>query len=579
MDIKLISKLFFLTCMVISCVVNAGPLYEAVKDGNSESVRQLLHNGADPNDILDDPMADYDNFSSLCLAAYWGNTEIIELLCKAGAPVNYVIRDNRDFDGETPLTLAVGKNRIAAVEMLINYGAHVNKSVDPGRELINPVMEELRDLTPLSIAAILGYTEIIELLCKAGAEVNYVVPDNPNYKDATPLVMAVINNQVAAVEMLIKYRAYVNINRPINPSIEDFNNFTPLCLAAYFGHVEIIDLLCKAGAQVDYVITNNPVGWNGSTPLCVAIEKNQIAAAQMLINHGANVNRSIDAPDTDDHNLTPLCIAVLYGQREIIETLCKAGANVDYIVNDNPQGWEGYDCIRLAMDKGDLQTVKKLVEAGASTVGAQNFDENDFDPDVTPEVRQQIHGYIAKAPALQSLLRKLRDIHNLDEIIHEHKQKIARLTQIFNEYTAIDFKQAEHTKARIANLVNEAQECTARIRVLAPEITELVQQGVDLNCQDLQGNTPLHYLNGFGDPQVPTYLDMLARLVINRGANPNIVNDKGDTPLSCAARCGNSRMIKYLLTHGAEPEMGNNLFLAALEGGQWVNINRRLFWT
>lgn len=59
--------------------------------------------------------------------------------------------------------------------------------------------------------------------------------------------------------------------------------WTPLHHAAYGGHVEIIELLLKAGAAVD------AAALNGGTPLMRAIQSSRPSCVDVLLQAGADV--------------------------------------------------------------------------------------------------------------------------------------------------------------------------------------------------------------------------------------------------------------------------------------------------
>lgn len=99
------------------------PLIAAAREGNTAAVRKLVRSGADPN-------------------APWG-------------PLNW-----------TPLMHAISRYQIAAVEALLDAGADVNRTGDDETE---PRTKQ-RDVTPLMMAAGYGYTPIVELLLRHGAD-------------------------------------------------------------------------------------------------------------------------------------------------------------------------------------------------------------------------------------------------------------------------------------------------------------------------------------------------------------------------------------------------------------------------
>ncbi len=83
-----------------------------------------------------------------------GNISAINALLASGANINA-----KNFEGWTPLHMAVMKNSRDIVELLISKGADVNAKGSRG-------------LTPLHGAAIKGQRDIAELLISKGANVN-----------------------------------------------------------------------------------------------------------------------------------------------------------------------------------------------------------------------------------------------------------------------------------------------------------------------------------------------------------------------------------------------------------------------
>jgi uncharacterized protein len=96
------------------------------------------------------------------------------------------------------------------------------------------------------------------------------------------------------------------------------DGWTPLHLAAFFGHSKIAELLLGHGADVA-ALSRNP---NGNTPLHAALAGNQKMVIGLLIGGGANVN----APDAAGWH--PLHLAAANNNLEAIKTLIAQGANV-----------------------------------------------------------------------------------------------------------------------------------------------------------------------------------------------------------------------------------------------------------
>lgn len=149
----------------------------------------------------------------------------------------------------------------------------------------------------------------VERLIDKGADVN-----NRDYAEFTPLIDAVFKENNDLVEVLIKAGANVN------SVVEDADKLTALHAAVERGISKTVRILIEAGADVDQVDDN------GSTPLYKAALRGSIEKVNLLINADADV----DIPDRDGE--TPLYIASQMGFDIIVKALIKAGANV-YIKN------------------------------------------------------------------------------------------------------------------------------------------------------------------------------------------------------------------------------------------------------
>jgi uncharacterized protein len=127
----------------------------------------------------------------------------------------------------TALMTAINHNDILAVQNLIQKGADVNE------------LDAHQD-APLVIAAYKGYTEIVEKLLEAGADVSAV---DPGMK-ATALHAAAYAGRTEAARLLIAYKIDIDKQGP-------YNGYTALHDAIWQNNVETAQVLIEAGAKLD----------------------------------------------------------------------------------------------------------------------------------------------------------------------------------------------------------------------------------------------------------------------------------------------------------------------------------------
>lgn len=187
--------------------------------------------------------------------------------------------------GITPLHYAaIGDDQKIAAQ-LIKAGARLNARTKTG-------------ITPLYGAVSQGKEEMVDFLISKGARVNETTDDG-----ASPL-HAVTKKNIA--EMLVAAGAPVKARNKFG--------FTPLHIAANYGHVQVADYLLSKGAELE---SRTDTGW---TPLMEAVFCKKKTMVDFLISKGAHVNARTRCGSS------PLEIAVNFRYNEIAQTLKKNGA-------------------------------------------------------------------------------------------------------------------------------------------------------------------------------------------------------------------------------------------------------------
>lgn len=183
------------------------PLLYAVWDQNTDLVRRLLDNGADPNQQETILKRGKPAFP-LLLAAEKDekdddtSTAIINIFLAAGARLN-----DQDREGFSALHMAAVCHKPSALKTLLQHGANMNPRL-------------LNGSLPIHSAASRGTAKNVEILLDAGAEINVL-----NHGGRTPLHWAADNGNWETIETLLDRGALADVK-----SIDDGAN-TPLDMA------------------------------------------------------------------------------------------------------------------------------------------------------------------------------------------------------------------------------------------------------------------------------------------------------------------------------------------------------------
>lgn len=155
------------------------------------------------------------------------------------------------------------------------------------------------------------------------------------------LLTFVAENDLTQAHNAIKSGAYINFsNKEYWPAV---------CVAAYLGHCEMIELLVSSGAYIDAKTHD------GQTALHIACDRKQIHAARKLIELGANVNQR------DKYKQLPIEISVKYKNDALTQALISSGAIKEF-----------GSALHLACSRTNITLAKSLVTAGASINGLDN---------------------------------------------------------------------------------------------------------------------------------------------------------------------------------------------------------------
>jgi ankyrin repeat protein len=197
-------------------------LIAAVKQDNSELVRDLLNKGARV-----DYQLDANNGTALYFAVLQGSEKIVHLLLDKQANPN-----DAQNAGENILNKALSNIRL--LELLLQYNADPNSNGEAIDKASLPIMR----------AVDANNTAAVELLMQYGANA-----DVYDYGVPYPLITAIKREQVTMIGVLLKYNVDTNViynaTSPEN-CVQGEKNVSPSSIALATKNQRVITLLAKA---------------------------------------------------------------------------------------------------------------------------------------------------------------------------------------------------------------------------------------------------------------------------------------------------------------------------------------------
>ncbi|ETS82540.1 hypothetical protein PFICI_04416 [Pestalotiopsis fici W106-1] len=546
------------------------------------TVQQLLDSGFDPRAV------GFDGSTAIHIAAFQGNTELMNILLEHGLDV-----DVRSHDGSTALMRAAMAGHLAAVRKLIQAKADVNAADGDGRTammwamsrvchvgVLNHLLGRGADLhiqlltdgdTLLHDAARMGNLKGVRFLLD-----NQLNIESRNKLGKTPLMRAISANQVEVVKLLLDRGSDVNARGEL-VKVSDFTVSTsPLTEAIEIGNLDILQQLLAKGATIgvpeheeetallfalsrgrreqDKVVSlfldrGANANYNDSktktTLLLLAIRHNRFGCTNLLLERGADV-------DYEERNgFTALLYAARWGDAQIAETLLSHGANIEH------QDTNGFTALVLSATKGHLAVVRLLLDRGAN-IGHQTIKLG-----VTALIMSTMNGHIEVVKVL---------LDHGAEVGQQDEQSETPLTMAASrgcaEVTRMLLDRGSDPDHRNAADMSALAISTQKGHLSVVKI--LLEHGADVNITTANWNTPLIIASRFGYEQI-------AEVLLKRGPNIEACDDEGDPALLVAAARGHTEITKLLLDYGAQlssvsPSKNNRstLALASLGGHESV---------
>jgi ankyrin repeat protein/CHAT domain-containing protein len=439
------------------------------------------------------------------------------------------------------MSYAVNTNQMGLLKASVTLGADVNYKyaevlADTVRELssFGEIDEDTTNRSSPKIpedqvtaayeSAYRGYSDIFYFLTKHGARTDFI----RDYNFSPLFANATVDLAKYLVDTL-----HVHLN---DSAKNDYDTEYPLEKAAESGNMAVAKYLVSKGAKINPDVKKH-------SPVMAAFNAKQWDMVAWLLSQGAlfeNADRSsllvsaVQNKDTvsikklialgvdvnmPDNGVYPLVAAAC--DDTILQLLIANGANV------NSADERGNTALIKAASC-DINSVKTLIDHGASIDTPNNDGETALTESITGE-RDDVAELLIQSGADKSVLNK----------------------DLFGEFITHCEYGGDTSQTRIDTLLR----C-------------FMSQGIDINDTVGWNGTPLNQLVGY---------PLTVKMLLDAGANPNIENKYGETPIMNAVSSRNLVTIRLLLSAGAKTKIGNYdaLYTAVREGSE--DIAREIF--
>lgn len=237
------------------------------------------------------------NEQNLVYYSQEGNIDNVRLLIEAGVSANafyYEEKDKKKFY-YSPLYSAYTRNHLDVVELLLKNGANINFNDND-----NNIP------TPINYAIEQNNAELLQFFIKNGADVNF---NGKSDNELIPIYQTLKQKKYDLLEILIENKVDLNIIGAI------WGTVTPLTYVINKKDIKAVEILIKAGADLNLAVNSKE-----ETPLIVAIRKNYLEIFKLLIEKGADINK----PRKDGRS--PLAVAYQKRNEAFIQALVNAKA-------------------------------------------------------------------------------------------------------------------------------------------------------------------------------------------------------------------------------------------------------------
>jgi cytohesin len=400
------------------------------------------------------------------------------------------------LDAGAPMLQDLNVSAIAPTSTEAEEVRRIEAMIKDSPDLINA--KDNNGNTPLHTAAMKGEAVVVKFLLENGADV-----DARDINGQTPLYDASLNGHKSVVDLLIQSHA--------NVGAASWRSDTPLHAAAGKGFRSVVELLLAKGAEV------NAKTKEGTTPLHAAVVNGFKTIADLLLAHGADVNAiTTDARANGGQRFTgtPLHITAQTGDEGMASVLLEHKANLE-LYNEVTQ-----TPLDVAAQTSRIEIAKLFLEHGAKV--------NPPDP----------HGW---TPLYYALISRHEEMAAL--LLTNGADPNVKFEYSLNPRPGTGFPPG-------SNLVKKDYTPLLLATYLGnPNLVQLLLSNkADPNMKSAEGDTPLFNGLTYG---TPTLKRQMVLPLVAKGADVDIRDTQGMTPLMRAVQMGDNELVELFLAHKA----------------------------
>jgi len=481
----------------------------AIENSQYDIVKLLLDNGllvdtSNKNNVF------YKLLSALITAINNSQYKIINEI-KDHKQFNEVMKDFR----ETNVLITACKNiKKRTVDLLLQLDVNVNITDEHGNSALLEACKH-----PYLYSC-------IKEMVKRKANLNVV-----NDEGTSPVLNSCKNDD----SKIFKYL----IDKNVNIYTTDFDGNNSLMYACSYGDLNKVKYLVKKGINL------NAVNSKGETALMCSVKSCNLDIVKYLLKHKADPN----IVNGKHQNALVLGFLKIYESEKIVEyknlgiikLLIEHGSDPNLPIDE-----KGNSILMYLIMKDDFSMIKYLLKVSK-----------------TVNLNQRNHlGYTAFAYALKCNNFEIIDYFINNKFVDLHSEDDYGNDMIMYSTCGQSGLSIEQYKKMIKSLddeiIDHRNHNGETYLIMATKVNHerfiniLLDRGVQVNLQDSEGNTALHYAAVQGNTKT-------IKILLNHQAKLEIMNNKNETPLMVACRFEQKDAMAVLIENGALPFFIDNV--------------------